>query len=306
MVVVTLRKHVATDVTISPVRILLDASDLIDLVEHGRPQPSDVIVKTLRERSWQVVFSNTSVSEFAAAIRHTSDRLKVRALLVALDQLPHLFIRDAFIEPLEFTAAYDAFRINAEPMQPDVFAMRWDDAMVPIGRPTQTEQTVGLRIHDIVFKLDRDGVFDWSSFSRSTMAALVEDRESRKTSNVSDFDRFWRTLAARMRIFSIGPSDPNERKRFAKWLAIDPRRCPGTWFAYRTREELIRNAGDLPKIGDLADLNHMCCVPYVTATTFDKRMLGYARAAAVRVKKMHGIDYAPRLFANLQGVLAGA
>ena len=287
-------------------RVLLDASDLIDLVEHERPHAADLVVTTFREQSWRFVFSNTNVSEFASAIHRTADRLKIRALLLKLEELPHIVIRDAFVESLELVEAFVAFRRNTEPDPASVFGDRWDEVMVPVGRPKQTEKVVNLHIHDIVFRLARDGVFDWSNFSQSTVDAILEDRESRKTSKVTDFDRFWRTLAARMRVFALGPTQDEERRRLAKWLASNPRRCPGTWFAYRVREELVSNKGDIPKIGDLADLNHMCCVPYVDAATFDRRMLGYARTAAAKIKKSQGVDYTQRLKANLGDILAGA
>src|SRR5438552_887580 len=88
---------------------------------------------------------------------------------------------------------------------------------------------------------------------------------------------------------------------FARWVWTDPACWPGLRLTYDLYHELCANVRDLPKPGDIPDTAHIRAIPYVTAATLDRRMLGYVRQVNKKLVKMsRAVDYSDRLFANLQ------
>lgn len=278
--------------------VLLDSKDLIDLVDRGKPVSVARASELFRERGWQFVLSTTNVVEYAASVLHTQDQLAVRFGLQQIESLPAVYIRHGWIDQHEVEAAYDAFTAQREPRKINPFVQRWDETLVASGRPAATSKYVNYRLDEMVLGLgDRlnlrriAGIGEW---------AIISDRLGREQETISDEQRYARTQEWRMTTLQYGPKNETERRQFADWLAEKPMRCPGSWFHYRVREELIRNVGDKPKPGDLPDMTHVSSVPYVGAATFDRRMHAYARSAANKVGM-----FGDRLFASLGEILRG-
>ncbi len=283
--------------------VLLDSKDLIDLIDHGKPCDTTKVAEIFRERGWQFVFSTANVIEYAASVLHTDDQLAIRRGLQQIESLPSIYIRHGWIEQHEAEAGYTAFQQGREPRRINPFVQRWDETLVSSGRPKATASYVNFRLDEMVLGL-RDRL-DLRRFAGFAEQAILDDRAGRDLVKVPDAERYARTQEWRMRTLKYGPDDPSERRELADWFARTPMRCPGTWFYYRLREELIRNVQDRPKCGDLPDLSHASSVPYVNAVTFDRRMLGYARAAAKKIDDMlpEGA-LAKRLFKSLEEILA--
>lgn len=286
-------------------RILLDSKDVMDLIERGIPAPVNEIREIFTQRGWSLVLSTVNVGEFAASLAETQDFLSMRSWLQTIETFPLAYIRNAFIEMLEVIEAQKAFAAGHEPAAIDPFASRWDEAMVPFGRPPRTEHIVNYRLHDMVFSLARDDALNLARFKESARRELMADRTARETKRIPERQRFARLVAARMRVIGYGPPDETIRVALSRWMSEDPHRCPGTWFHHHAHEELIRNVTDGPQHGDLPDLGHMTCVPYVERVTFDRRMSGYATGAVRRLAKhVPEIDLQGRVFRSLAAVLA--
>lgn len=286
--------------------ILLDAKDLIDLVDHEKPLSLAAAANLFRERGWSFVLTTTNVVEFAAGATKQFDRLQTRRRIQQIEELPVRYMRSAWIEQHEVEAAYRAFKSGLAVDRIEPFVHRWDETIVGSGRPPNSAMLVNLRLDEMVTELAASGRLDLARYAAIAQLAAQDDRRNRSLTRVSDKTRYTRLLEMRMQMFAFGPGTAAERRSFADWLAAHPLNCPASWFHYRVHEEFIRNSQDSPKRGDMTDFSHIPCVPYVNAATFDRRMLAYARAAAKSLARLDSTaDYRSRLFHSLAEIIAG-
>jgi hypothetical protein len=74
-------------------RILLDAKDLIDIVEHGRPISVEGFGEWLREKGATAVLSFININDFVGPTFENNIFLDMRLLLQRIETLPLSYIR---------------------------------------------------------------------------------------------------------------------------------------------------------------------------------------------------------------------
>jgi hypothetical protein len=117
--------------TIEAVRILLDAKDLINLVEHDTPLSLNDFANWLNIRNPRLVLTAMNISELVAPLKRGGDFLEIRVLLQALERSPVCFLRETYIVLQELQSAIEAFRAGTEFQMPDPYVVRWDEFIHP-------------------------------------------------------------------------------------------------------------------------------------------------------------------------------
>jgi hypothetical protein len=131
-------------------RILPDAKDLINVVEHDKGVAFADLERYVQQGGHEVVLTSTNVLEPAAPLAHNDDFLEMRALLQKVERLPLRYIKEWTIPLKELNAAKTAFETSVEYQGIDPYVRRWDDTIAPLGKPTPTEPLVGLRLDEII------------------------------------------------------------------------------------------------------------------------------------------------------------
>lgn len=279
--------------------LLLDAKDLIELLERSDPMPKSEFHAWLVAHDARVVLTYTNVSEFANCFQGVSDRLYIRSIVQALESLPVTYLREATIQVEELKLALDAFDNGLEPSRPNPYVPRWDHTFAKYGEPPPAEMLVGYRLDMMVFDLLDNIPKRRTPLTDAALNAIRADRTIAKadrpkprealTANVQKYMKYWNLPL---------PSRPIEE--FGKWLYSDPTRCPGFRFATELFWALVANQTDTVRDSDVWDNAHFPAIPYVDYATLDRRMTGYCQEITARLRKQNSaVDYGDRSFRNL-------
>ena len=108
-------------------RILLDAKDLIDIVEHGRPITVDQFRAWLIDKKAAVVLSFTNINDFVGKAFEQNAFLEMRPLLQSIETLPHTYMQEGMIKINELREALVGYRAGREPSPINPYVRRWDE-----------------------------------------------------------------------------------------------------------------------------------------------------------------------------------
>jgi len=287
-------------------RLYLDSRDLIELVSTNRPVPPHELANVLRANYWAVVYSLANVCE--TAIPEDLEETKRRALL--LKSLPHTFIRGMPpIRWMEFPAAIRGFESQVEPTPINPYAKHWYQTFLYRAQDREMKRVARFSFEDqVVFMVanNPDLCRNLPANTAQIQQAVDDDRQ------VSDpvrrnRQRFEGGVA--VALARCGLSMPTAgKKEFARWIRQNPTRCPGWRLFDEGYLKFASNVSDSVDHGDMNDWSHVTSLPYVDGMTLDRRIAGYARAAAENVKRENpACAYAERIFKDTQGWLqAGA
>jgi len=289
-------------------RILLDAKDVINLVEHSDPISLPEFDAYLRRHNAELALTFTVIREFVGPIAIKGNFLEIRPSLQAIEGLPLAYLREGPIFAEEIKAALQAFRTGAEPARIDPYVRRWDYTFAWPG-PSPAEIFVGFRLDEIVYSVYRKSphIFrPYADAGRRLRDQFAAERQLPGTVRKNLRDNFAdsvRKHAIQWRI-DCGSTD---REVFGHWIYDDPSRCPGLRLSYDAYHELLANLGDDPKNSDIPDFAHLSAIPYVDLATLDRRMIHYC-AAVVRKLQGQGLktDYARYVYPSLSHLLKGA
>ena len=283
-------------------RILLDAKDLIDVIEHGKPIPAHGLDKYLRGRNAELVLSFTNVRELVAPLTESNDFLSMRDLLRPIEALPVCYIREAPIPIEELRAALKAFCGGREPQPIQPYVKRWDETFNYPG-PSPAQMLVGFTLDEIIFRLWRRDprTLQHSKSQIKKLRELFEaDRSLPQSARLSLEDNFVSTVAKHLKQWSVSSPEKGV-EAFARWIYSNPTRCPGLRLNYDTYHELLGNIGAIPKEGDIRDFAHINAVPYVDAVTFDRRITHYCSMVSKKLRKLNSaINYPDYIFSGLK------
>jgi hypothetical protein len=279
--------------------LLLDAKDLIELLERSQPMSPAAFRDWMIARNARVVLTYTNVSEFANCFRGVSDILYIRSIVQALEALPVIYLREATIQAEELKLAIHAFDAGVEPSRPNPYVARWDHTFAKYGEAPPAEMLVGYRLDLMVFDLLKNIEARRTPITDAALNAIRADRAIPKasrpkprqalTANVEKYMSFWRLTP---------PKRPVED--FGKWLYSDPARCPGFRLATELFWALVANEQDIVRDSDVWDNAHFPAIPYVDYATLDRRMTGYCREITLRLRRQNAaIDYGDRCFRTL-------
>lgn len=288
-------------------RILLDAKDLINTVEHDRGVTFAELERYTQNGNHTIVLTSTNILEFSASLADTGDFLQMRSLLQKVEKLPLSYLKEWTVPYEELLSAKRAFDIGNEYQSIDPYVRRWDDTIAPIGQMTPTEPLVALRLDEIIYMLwKRDPTA--LQFPSEQMGSLIRaqyEAMRRSTPNPRRLvqKEFAKTVKRQFESWSI-PVDGTDLAELAKWIYADPSRCPGLRIHHDMRYELLGAVTDKMKDNDTPDFAYLYAIPYVDAVTLDRRIRGYATAVVRRLNKLNpGVDYTGRIFPNIGGVM---
>jgi hypothetical protein len=289
-------------------RILFDSRDLINVVEHARPITVTGLENYLRSRNHTNVLTLTNVRELASPISSGIEFMTIRPLLQALEQLPTTYLAEAKIPGVEIQAAVNAFNAGREYEAPSVYVRRWDYTLLlpPGQRTSATDDWVGLRLDEIIYYIKRSRIDVFAPPSHhldALRAQLQNDRQSLRLGQAPAREHFSR--AFRRHAATHGVILPAGREdELIEWTYSNPDRCPGLRLNHETYRALMANYQDVPETGDFSDLAHVSAVPYVEATTLDRRMRNYCSIAARKMTRLGSThNYADRLHHDVSALM---
>jgi len=289
------------------IRILLDAKDLIELVERDKPMSVRDLSEFLRERRGHIVLTFVNVSEFADCFRGASDRLYIRAMLQALQALPVMYLHEGLIEVCEIEAAVQAFNASRAVNPHSPYVSRWDETTTIRGQRSPVQMIVGYRLDMMIFDLlgDREGqrLSDHRrNMGRMTRQKVVEERNLPPEERPKPRQALTDALQRKIEYWKL--EKPKDMTAFGKWIYHDATLCPGFRLGWELFRSLVANVTDELQDTDVWDNAHFPAVPYVDHLTLDRRMLGYFGEVANRILKLtHAADYRNRAHSNLEELI---
>lgn len=284
-------------------RVLLDSKDLINLVEHETPIVLPELVQRFSTINGLLVFSFTNIRELVAPVAADDDFLRVRRWLQALEDAPHRYISEPYIDDQELEEAAQAFSTGREYRPINPYVARFDFTF----RSSSRRELVNYRLHDIVWDMLKEApdVFRQPAKHSDMLRAVFA--ADRRISNAKRKSRLGENLAAVITRYveqSRLSFPVSEVPRLAKWIYDQPDRCPGVRLRYETFHALVNDPQDTPIDSDLLDLGQITAIPYVEAATLDRRMMHYFKAAAMKIKRLNwGINYSDYVFPDLSALL---
>jgi hypothetical protein len=251
------------------VRILLDAKDLINIVEKSRPMNVEDFGQWLKGRNSTVVLSFTNVSDFVGPAFANNSFLEKRVLLQQLETLPLAYIREGTIKRDEFAAAVLAFTQGHEPAAIDPYVSRWDETAF-WQREAATSVLVGQRLDDFVF-MARQVIQVYKTQNAGIRDYIEEERAIPKKERWTLKQIFSRRMPDRLAAYHINSfgCDPVQ---FGEWLWDNPIRCLGARLFFEAHHFQMNDHSLKFGDGDVADFAHIPALPYVDALTVDKRI----------------------------------
>jgi hypothetical protein len=287
-------------------RILPDAKDLINTVEHDKGVTFNDLERFLTQGNHEVVLTSTNVLEFAASLSDTDDFLQMRRLLQKLENLQLRYIKETTIPLEELRAAKFAYDSGTHYREIDPYVARWDETISLVGEPASTEPLVALRLDEIIYmiwKKDRTALQFPKHSGKLIRSHYEEKRQTTPAPRMLAKKEFGKYVEQQFRYWGIDASG-TDLDALGDWVYSDPARCPGLRMYYDMCYELLGAITDKMKDNDTQDFAYLYAIPYIDAITFDRRIRGYAASVAQRLKKLNPhVDYTNRLFQSFESVM---
>jgi len=159
------------------------------------------------------------------------------------------------------------------------------------------EERVAYRLHEQVFELlaRPDNFRNLASHTRRLQAKIAGFRADPRKRR----ERFRAELEE-----AFDKPGQGDLETVAMWLDADPSRAPAWRLTYEVLEQWRANTTDDAKDGDLNDLTHVACVPFVGLATLDGRFVTYVQQASRSLRsRAPSIDYENRVFRSLADIV---
>lgn len=290
-------------------RILLDSRDLINLVEHQRPATTAEFEAFLRAGNHEIVLCFSNVRELAGPIATGAGFLQVRPLLQSLDQMPHVYLREATIVAIEIQAAVEAFNAGTEYQTCSPYVQSWYETMMLNRQQIVPAERLVLRLDQVVDHISRTrpDVFGPPPIGHleTFRAILQHDRTLLRAGDAPARQHFIEVVKKHAASHRLDLPHGRENA-LAEWIYENCNRCPGLRFGHETYRALMMNYGDIPQAGDFSDFALIHSIPHVDAVTLDNRMRQYGTIASRKMLRFGGVhDYRQRLFENVTALMQG-
>jgi hypothetical protein len=250
-------------------RILLDAKDLINIVEHDFPVSVVDFGQWLRDRDSVAVLSFTGISDFVGPAFPNNTFLEKRVLLQKIETLPVVYIREGTIVQDELRAAMVAFHNATEPIRLTPYVRRWDETAKWEG-DAATKILVGLRLDEIVY-MARRAIQIYKVEASGIRSYIESERVIPKAERWTLKEMFINRLPDRFGAYKIDPQI-FDVKKFGEWLWSEPKRCLGMRLHFESHHQMVNDKSLRFDDGDIADFAHIAALPYVDILTVDKRI----------------------------------
>ena len=283
-------------------RILLDAKDLIDLVEFNRPIEITALSAWLNKGRATLVLSMTNVSDFVGAVFDGGDFLRMRALLQKIETLPLAYIREGRIIRDELSLAVAAYQPGHEPTSLDPYVSRWDEA-AHWKDESALKPLVGLRLDEIVY-MARGAIQAYKKLTAVQRTHIERQRELPDSERMSPRDIFINAIPKRFTDHGI-EVPKIDFPTFGQWLWRVPSRCLGLRLQFEAYHQLLKDRSLAFQNGDIADFAHIAALPYADFSTVDKRIADLLGKVFRRLQKCDGkADLSGRIFKRVGDLLA--
>jgi hypothetical protein len=283
-------------------RILLDAKDLIDIVEHSRPISIDDFRAWLRSSGMQAVLSFTNVNDFVGPTFANNSFLEMRLLLQKIETLPLSYIREGTIIANELREALAAYRENREPFQIDPFVKRWDETGF-WENESAVKLLVGMRLDDLVY-MARTTIQGYKRFNPGVREYLRDEQSIPKAERRTLKEIFVNRMPDRFAAHRLNTEGIDARS-FGEWLWKNPLRSLGLRLFFEAHHMRLRDRSRPFEDGDIADFAHITALPYVDLLTVDKRIADLLSKVFKKIRSNHPqADLSQRVFAKVGNLLA--
>lgn len=256
--------------------ILLDAKDLINVVEHSNPVKLSEFDGWLRGRDADLVCSLVNIRGLAAPLALGSSFLpQVKGSLDRLESLPHSFVTSG-IDLLELQRALDCFDAGKEYVAIDPYVPRFDYVFPRFANPRKLYYPM----RDSVIDLWRacPNVFQpQPKYHKLQALGMSMDRgrmTARQSSSEPPSEWIVEILTLKMNV------EEERATQVASWIAANPLRCPAMWLARAVGFSMSQNQSYAARKDDTFDMAEMWTISYTDAATVDRCMLDlFSRAA---------------------------
>jgi hypothetical protein len=269
-------------------KILLDAKDLIGVVEHSRPVSVAELRSWLLVRNSVLVYSLENVRALAGPLASDpSCAERVAGYLMQLETLPHCYI-SANIDRLEQGAAVGSFVENREYQPIDPYVPRFDCVFPPLARPDRPSYTISEVIFDAFRRSPQ--IFARRPNIEEFHANAMGERRNRVNLKAPVDVSLSGTPFVEFLIKDFHVSDGLAKEVFS-WVAAEPYRCPGLHLIAAMGAVVSRDIGYVARPGDPYDLSDVMQIPYVDRTTLDRTMHHYFRTAVRQLERSGELGY---------------
>jgi hypothetical protein len=282
-------------------RILLDAKDLIKVVEHSNPVKLSDFNDWLRIRDAKLVYSLMNIRGLAAPLAYGSSFLpKTKDLLDRLESLPHCFVTSG-IDLLELQRALDCFEAGREYVAIDPYVPRFDAVFPRFAKPTKVYYPMRESVVDL-WRACPSVFQPQPKYQELQTVGMSMDRDkmaARQSSSEPSSEWIVEILALKMNV-------PEERgTKVASWVAANPLRCPGMWLTRAVGFAMSQNQTYAARKDDTFDMAEMWTIPYTDAATVDRSMFDlFTRAKRNLERKDASAGPRARVFRSLSELMA--
>ena len=282
-------------------RIVLDAKDLINVVEHSNPVKLSEFDGWLRTRAAELVYSLVNIRGLAAPLARGSWFMpQVKDLLERLESLPHCFVTYG-IDLLELQRALDCFDAGKEYVAINPYVPRFDYVFPPFANPGKLYYPM----RDSVVDLWRacPNVFQpQPKYHKLQALGMSMDRERMAAGqSISEPPSEWivEILALKMNV------EEERAAQVASWIAANPLRCPAMWLARAVGFSMSQNQSYAARKDDTFDMAEMWTIPYTDAATVDRCMLDlFSRARRNLGHKNNSAGPRSKVYRSLSKLMA--
>jgi len=282
-------------------RILLDAKDLIGIVEHSRPIGVEEFGAWLRKKGAAAILSFTNVNDFVGPTFEKNTFLEMRVLLQRIETLPLAYIREGTIIANELREAIAAYREGREPAPLDHYVKRWDETAFWLNE-SAVQILVGMRLDDIIF-MGRTAIQAYKRFNPGIKDYLRREIEIPKEDRWSLKEIFVNRMSDRFAAHRLNASGI-DISQFGAWLWKNPLRCLGLRLSFEAHHVRLRDTVRPFEEGDIADFAHIAALPYVDFATVDKRIADLIGKVFRKLRANHPrADLSHKVFAKVERLM---
>lgn len=281
--------------------ILLDAKDLINVVEHSNPVTLSEFDDWLRARDADVVCSLVNIRGLAAPLALGSWFLpQVKSSLDRLESLPHCFVTSG-IDVLELQRALECFDAGKEYVAIDPYVPRFDYVFPRFANPRRLYYPMRDSVIDL-WKACPNVFQPQPKYHKLQALGLSMDRErmaARQSSSEPPSEWIVEILTLKMNV------EQERATQLASWIAANPLRCPAMWLTRSVGFSMSQNQRYAARKDDTFDMAEMWTIPYTDAATVDRCMLDlFSRATRNLRRKDKLAGPRAKVYRNLSELMA--
>jgi hypothetical protein len=289
-------------------RILLDARDLINVLERRSSVSVADLDSYLRGGNHQIILCFSNIRELVSPLTDGAPYVDIRPHLQVLEGLRHIYMKEVGIVGMELRAAVDAFTTGTEFVNPSPYVNRWDQTLSPLpgNRRPIASFLVNMSLDNLVFLAytGNQAVFAPPRHHLPRLRAIMEaDRQLLRAGKLAAKQHFAGSVRKHAATHRVA-LPPGREDEFALWIYRNPNRCPGFRLNHEMFRSLTGNYQDIPEASDFTDLALTFALPYVDAATLDRRIRDYCQRACRKLTKLNvAHNYRERVYDDVADLL---